>query len=78
MSDNKVRIMHSSSSDAAALRASMPVRRGLFYGGNRHQAQGGETETFSPGTGTSLGYVAEANAADIDAAVAAADSGFRD
>lgn len=60
----------------AALCSRMPSNRGLFYGGRWHSAHGGERETFSPGTGTSLGMIAEADIADVNAAVAAAQAGF--
>lgn len=55
----------------------LPARRGLFYGGAWHAPESGaEAETLSPGTGRSLGVVAQASAKDVDAAVAAARKGF--
>ena len=56
----------------------LPEHRQLYYGGAWHDAKDGATiETFSPGTGESLGHVAQAGAADVDAAVAAAREGFK-
>jgi betaine-aldehyde dehydrogenase len=57
--------------------AVLPTRRDLFYGGAWQQPRGGYVDTLNPGTGESLGPVAEANAADVDAAVNAAHAGFR-
>jgi len=54
----------------------LPARRDLFYGGQWHVPQGGYTRTFDPATQTDLGPVAEANAADVDAAVRAAHHAF--
>ena len=54
-----------------------PDQRGLYYGGAWHDAAGGAVqETTSPSTGQSLGQVAWAGAADVDAAVRAAQAGF--
>jgi len=55
----------------------LPKRRGLFYGGAWHDAQDGRTfGVTSPGNGQSLGTVADASEADVDAAVAAARTAF--
>lgn len=55
----------------------LPRQRGLYYGGQWHAAQGGATfAVTSPGSGQSLGVVADAAAADVDAAVAAARAAF--
>ena len=55
----------------------LPQHRDCYYGGRWHKPQsGGYVDTISPGTGRSLGPVAEASAADIDAAVAAANAAF--
>ncbi|MDB5913766.1 MAG: aldehyde dehydrogenase family protein [Ramlibacter sp.] len=54
----------------------LPVHRDLYYGGEWHRPQGGYAETFNPATGESLGQCADANAADVDACVAAAQKGF--
>ena len=60
--------------DAAAV---LPTRRGLFYGGSWHEAEGGARfAVTSPGSGASLGEVADASPADVDAAVAAARKAF--
>ncbi|MBT4428513.1 MAG: aldehyde dehydrogenase family protein, partial [Rhodospirillaceae bacterium] len=46
---------------------------GLFIGGEwRPAADGQSFETFNPATAQPLGHIAQAGAADIDAAVAAA------
>jgi betaine-aldehyde dehydrogenase len=54
----------------------MVEHRDLYYGGAWHAPHGGYTETFNPATGESLGRCAEADAADVDAAVTAARAGF--
>jgi betaine-aldehyde dehydrogenase len=55
----------------------LPERRGLFYGGAWHEPLGGtRLAVESPATGETLGDVAAAGAADVDAAVAAAREGF--
>ncbi len=56
----------------------LPGHRGLYYGGAWHEPAGGYAETLSPVTGETLGPCAEANAADVDAAVAAAHAAFKD
>jgi len=55
----------------------LPTQRGLFYGGAWHDAQDGKTfGIISPGNGQSLGAVADASTADVDAAVASARAAF--
>ncbi|MDB5846314.1 MAG: aldehyde dehydrogenase family protein, partial [Rhodoferax sp.] len=54
----------------------LPRKRDLYYGGAWHRPEGGYVDTMNPGTGASLGPCAEANTADIDAAVAAARQAF--
>ena len=55
----------------------LPQHRGLHYGGQWHDPLSGRyAETLNPGTGESLGRVAVAGDADVDAAVAAARRGF--
>jgi betaine-aldehyde dehydrogenase len=57
----------------------LPVHRSLYYGGAWHEAQNGKVmELVSPGTGKSIGTVADADAVDIDRAVAAAANAFRE
>src|SRR5262249_54522421 len=56
----------------------LPKRRSLYYGGAWHEPKSEKyAEVVNPGTGEALGRVAEASAADIDAAVAAASEAFR-
>ncbi|MCW4115745.1 aldehyde dehydrogenase family protein [Aurantimonas sp. MSK8Z-1] len=56
----------------------LPLQRGLFIDGAwREPASGRFVELTSPGTGSSLGKVAEAGAADAEAAIAAAYTAFR-
>ncbi len=55
---------------------SLPDHRDLYFGGAWHAARGGYADTIDPATGESLGRVAQANAADVDAAVVAARRGF--
>ena len=54
----------------------LPQNRGLYYGASWHAPRGGWAETTSPITGESLGKCAEADAADVDRAVAAALAAF--
>ena len=57
----------------------LPVNRTCYYGGAWHAPKSGrEADTINPGTGESLGKVADAGAADVDAAVAAAKAAFKD
>ncbi|MEO8488097.1 MAG: aldehyde dehydrogenase family protein [Betaproteobacteria bacterium] len=55
----------------------LPKPRDLYYGGAWHAPiDGRRDETFDPGTGKGLGPVAVAGIRDVDAAVAAAKTGF--
>ena len=57
----------------------LPEHRGCYYGGAWHAPKSGrEADTINPGTGDSLGKVADAGAADVDAAVAAAKKAFKE
>ena len=59
-------------------RSALPANRGLYYDGGWHEAQSGRhISVESPGTGESLGEIADGDAADIAAVVASARSGFR-
>lgn len=64
---------------ASAQAVVLPKNRGAYYGGAWHEPKSGRyVETINPGTGLSLGKVAEASAEDIDAAVAAAKAAFKE
>jgi betaine-aldehyde dehydrogenase len=55
----------------------LPEHRDVFYGGAWHAPKSGRyVDSINPGTGESLGRVADSNADDIDAAVAAAKKAF--
>jgi len=56
----------------------LPKHRDLYYDGKWQKPKGGYLETWNPATGDSLGQVAEANTADVDAAVQAAHKAFRE
>jgi betaine-aldehyde dehydrogenase len=57
----------------------LPSQRGAYYGGKWHEPKSGRfVDSINPGTGGSLGKVADADASDIDAAVAAAKSAYKD
>src|SRR6185503_15699608 len=57
----------------------LPQHRGCYYGGAWHAPLSGrEADTINPGTGESLGKVADGGVADVDAAVAAAKKAFRE
>jgi betaine-aldehyde dehydrogenase len=63
----------------ASVKLNLPKQRGIYYDGKWHEPKGGRyIETPNPGTGESLGRVAEAGAEDIDAAVKAAKRAFRE
>jgi betaine-aldehyde dehydrogenase len=55
----------------------LPEHRGAYYGGAWHEPKAGRhVDVISPGTGESLGRVAECSADDVEAAVAAARRAF--
>jgi betaine-aldehyde dehydrogenase len=54
----------------------LPAHRDLYYGGAWHAPHGGYVDTIDPSTGRVLAACAVADAADVDAAVAAAEQGF--
>ena len=59
-------------------RSVLPEQRNLFYGGEWHEPHSGRHfDTQNPATGESLGIVAEAGEADIDAAVQSAVRAFK-
>jgi betaine-aldehyde dehydrogenase len=62
----------------AAIEAVLPKHRDLYYGGAWHEPRGGYLDTLNPASGESLGPCAEANPADVDAAVQAAHQAFKD
>ncbi|MEA2928237.1 MAG: betaine-aldehyde dehydrogenase [Hyphomicrobiales bacterium] len=60
-------------------RLALPQHRTCYYGGAWHAPLSGRMgETTNPGTGESLGEVADGGAADVDAAVAAAKAAFKE
>lgn len=62
---------------AALWEPALPAHRGLYYGGGWHEpVAGNRFEVSDPGRGTPLGTVADADADDVDRAVAAAQTGF--
>ena len=64
---------------AAAQAVVLPKNRGAYYGGAWHEPKSGRfVDTMNPGTGLSLGKVADAGSEDIDAAVAAAKAAFKE
>ena len=64
---------------ASAQAVKLPKNRGAYYGGAWHEPKAGRfVDTISPGTGQSLGKVADSGAEDIDAAVAAAKAAFKE
>lgn len=62
----------------AAIEPILPKHRDLYYAGKWQKPQGGYLDTWNPATGDSLGPCAEANAADVDAAVMAAHAAFKE
>ena len=64
---------------ASAQAVVLPKNRGAYYGGAWHEPKAGRyVDTINPGTGQSLGKVAESGADDIDAAVASAKAAFKE
>ena len=62
---------------ASAQAVVLPKNRGAYYDGAWHEPKAGRfVDTISPGTGQSLGKVADSGAEDIDAAVATAKTAF--
>ena len=62
---------------ASAQAVVLPKNRGAYYGGAWHEPKAGRyVDTINPGTGQSLGKVADSGADDIDAAVASAKAAF--
>src|SRR5215471_10048280 len=61
----------------AAIKLNLPTQRGAYYGGRWHEPKNGRyAEQTNPGTGESLGRVADSSAEDIDGAVRAAKAAF--
>jgi betaine-aldehyde dehydrogenase len=61
------------------IKLNLPKQRGAFYGGRWHQPKNNRvTEQRNPGTGASLGHVADCGGDDIDAAVTVAKAAFRE
>jgi len=58
--------------------AVLPNHRDLFYEGKWQKAMGGYIQTWNPASGESLGPCAEADAEDVDKAVRAAHTAFRE
>lgn len=57
----------------------LPTRTDLYYGGKWHEALAKRrAEVTSPSTGKVIAHVADADASDVDAAVAAARRGFEE
>ncbi|MGD9924125.1 MAG: aldehyde dehydrogenase family protein, partial [Pseudorhodoplanes sp.] len=57
----------------------LPEHRDAYYGGKWHAPKNQRySEVVSPGTGESLGKVADCTAADMDAAIASAKAGFKE
>src|ERR1700743_2519334 len=68
-----------SPSALASIKLNLPTRRGAYYGGAWHEPIGGRTiDQTNPGTGESLGRVADCGADDVDAAAKAAKAAFKE
>jgi len=64
--------------DFGSTKLVLPEHRDLFYGGAWHApSEQSFMELLNPATGASLGRIANASVADVDAAVAAAHAGFQ-
>jgi betaine-aldehyde dehydrogenase len=63
----------------ASIKLNLPTQRGAYYGGKWHDPKSGRSiDQINPGTGDSLGKAADCGAEDIDAAVKAAKTAFKD
>src|SRR5215470_3948819 len=61
----------------ASIKLNLPIQRGVYYGGRWLEPKSGRyAQQANPGTGDSLGQVADSAAEDIDAAVRAAKAAF--
>jgi betaine-aldehyde dehydrogenase len=68
-----------SPSTLVSIKLKLPTHRGAYYDGKWHEPKGGRTvEQTNPGTGDSLGKVADCGAEDIDAAVKAAKAAYKE
>jgi betaine-aldehyde dehydrogenase len=57
----------------------LPKNRGAYYGGKWHEPKSNRyVDSINPGTGISLGKVADASAEDIDVAVTSAKQAFKE
>ncbi len=66
-------------SSLASIKLNLPKQRGVYYDGKWHEPKAGRySDTLNPGTGESLGKVADASAEDVDAAVAAAKRAYKE
>lgn len=61
---------------AVPLASTLPTHLDLYYGGAWHPPAGGYRATLNPADQSTLAHAAEANADDVDQAVAAAQAGF--
>ncbi|MES2534234.1 MAG: aldehyde dehydrogenase family protein [Pseudomonadota bacterium] len=61
----------------AAITAALPTHLDLYYGGQWHAPAGGYLPTANPANQQVLAQAAQANTADVDAAVRAAHAGFQ-
>ena len=59
-----------------AVKRVLPTHFDLYYGGQWHRPAGGYAPTLNPSNQRVLAEAAEANTADVDAAVRAAQQGF--
>src|ERR1041385_7523776 len=76
-SEDRMTAMNAPATITAKL--TLPEHRGCYYGGAWHAPLSArEADTINPGTGQSLGKVADAGTADVDAAVAAAKAAFKE
>ena len=63
----------------ASIKLNLPTQRGVYYAGKWHEPKCGRTtDQINPGTGESLGRVADCGADDIDAAVKVAKVAFKE
>ena len=63
----------------SAIKLNLPKNRGAYYDGQWHEPKAGRyVDAINPGTGETLGRVADGTAEDVDAAVAAAKRAYKE
>jgi betaine-aldehyde dehydrogenase len=66
-------------SSLSSIKLNLPKQRGAYYDGKWHAPRAGRyVDTLNPGTGESLGRLADSSAEDVDAAVVSAKRAYKE